>query len=142
MNFFHCTEVVSGHAPFSEEACTCLGWKTRNRICFDKIHIKIVCEIIFFAIALMHYWSGLHREETQRMIDIGVNLMMKTAMRLVIRRTGRTIPMVVWTLVTLVEAVQRNVACSDRFCVRCAIYKPGPGFSFAQFLMEYLDQFL
>jgi hypothetical protein len=61
-------------------------WKTRNKICFDKIHIQSVCEIIFYAMALMWYWAGLHPKETQRMIDIGVNLMMKTSMRLVRRR--------------------------------------------------------
>jgi hypothetical protein len=43
---------------------------------------------LFYAIALMRYWAGLHPEETQRMIDVGVNLMMKTAMRLVRRRTA------------------------------------------------------
>jgi hypothetical protein len=47
-----------------------------------------VGEILFYAIALMRYWAGLHPEETQRMIDVGVNLMMKTAMRLVRRRTA------------------------------------------------------
>jgi hypothetical protein len=62
-------------------------WKTRNRICFDKIIIRNVSEILFYAIALMRYWTGLHPEETQRMIDVGVNQMMKTAMRLV-RRTA------------------------------------------------------
>jgi hypothetical protein len=34
--------------------------------------------------------AGLHPEETQRMIDVGVNLMMKTAMRLVRRRRTAT----------------------------------------------------
>jgi hypothetical protein len=37
-------------------------WKTRNKICFGKIHIRSVCEIIFYAIALMRYWAGIHPE--------------------------------------------------------------------------------
>jgi hypothetical protein len=47
-----------------------------------------VGEILFYAIALMRYWAGLHPEQTQQMIDVGVNLMMKMAMRLVRRRTA------------------------------------------------------
>jgi hypothetical protein len=62
--------------------------ETKNRICFDKIILWNVGEILFYAIALMRYWVGLQPEETQRMIDVGVNLMMKTAMRFVRRRTA------------------------------------------------------
>jgi hypothetical protein len=46
---------------------------------------------LFYAIALMRCWAGLHPEETQRMIDVGVNLMMKTAMCLVRRRIATPI---------------------------------------------------
>jgi hypothetical protein len=57
-------------------------------ICFDKILLRNVGEILFYAIALMRHWAGLHLEETQRMIDVGVNLMMRTTMHLVRRRTA------------------------------------------------------
>jgi hypothetical protein len=63
-----------------------------------------VCEIIFYAIALMRYWSGLHPEETQRMIDVGVNLMMKTAMHLVKRTTTPT-SMRIWDMAEDEEGV-------------------------------------
>jgi hypothetical protein len=57
-------------------------WKTRNRICFDKLPLQNVDEIWFYAIALMR--ARLHLEETQRMIDV----MIMTAMHLVRRRTA------------------------------------------------------
>jgi hypothetical protein len=44
-------------------------WKTRNKICFDKILLRNVGEILFYAIALMRYWAGLHPEETQGQPD-------------------------------------------------------------------------
>jgi hypothetical protein len=58
-------------------------WKARNRACFEKKLIKNPIEIIFSACALMHYWAGLYPEETQRLIKEGVDLMMKTAIKLI-----------------------------------------------------------
>jgi hypothetical protein len=62
-------------------------WKTRNKTYFENIHIKNVCEVLFFVIAIMRYWAGLHPQVTQRMINIGINLVMKTVMRLMMRWT-------------------------------------------------------
>jgi hypothetical protein len=58
-------------------------WKARNRACFEKKLIKNPIEIIFSACALMHYWAGLYPEETQRLIKKGVDLMMKTTIKLI-----------------------------------------------------------
>jgi membrane protein implicated in regulation of membrane protease activity len=46
-------------------------WKIRNRICFDKVPLKSVFKIIFSVVSFMHYWAGMHSEDTQRMISIG-----------------------------------------------------------------------
>jgi hypothetical protein len=40
-------------------------------------------EILFPACAFMCYWAGLYPEITKKMIEAGVNMMMKTAFQLV-----------------------------------------------------------
>jgi hypothetical protein len=57
-------------------------WKNRNGICFERTFIKNPCEIICPACAFMRYWAGLYPEETQKMINAGVDSMMKTALKL------------------------------------------------------------
>jgi hypothetical protein len=53
-------------------------WKLRNMACLEKKNIKSPGEILFYACALMQYWTGLYPEGTQKMIATGVELMMKT----------------------------------------------------------------
>jgi hypothetical protein len=67
-------------------------WKIQNRICFEKVDLKNIFEVIFSAFALMRYWAGLHLEETQKMISMGVNLMVNTAMKLM-RRGNTVVPL-------------------------------------------------
>jgi hypothetical protein len=38
-------------------------WKAQNRVCFNRKPLKHVSEIVFFALAFMNYWAGLHPEE-------------------------------------------------------------------------------
>jgi hypothetical protein len=51
-----------------------LFWKKKN--------IKNPIEIIFSACSFMQYWTGLQSLDTQKAIDEGVNLMLKTAFKL------------------------------------------------------------
>jgi hypothetical protein len=67
-------------------------WKIRNRICFEKVDLKNIFEVIFSVFALMHYWVGMHSEETQKMISMAVNLMVNTTMKLMRRRGDTTVP--------------------------------------------------
>jgi hypothetical protein len=57
-------------------------WKCRNKVCFDKKPIKNPGEIMFAACAFMKYWAGLYPEEAQRLINNGVEVMMRTALKL------------------------------------------------------------
>jgi hypothetical protein len=58
-------------------------WKGRNRVCFDKKQINNPGDILFSACAFLRYWAGLQRDEDQRqLINAGVDLMMRTAMKI------------------------------------------------------------
>lgn len=70
-------------------------WKICNRICLDKIPLNNVFEVIFSAVAFMRYWAGMHSEDTQRMISMGVNLMVNTAMKLMRRRGDASVPLTI-----------------------------------------------
>jgi hypothetical protein len=50
--------------------------------------LKNLIEIILSACAIMCYWAGLYSESSQKMIKDGVNLMMKTAIRLIGSQAG------------------------------------------------------
>jgi hypothetical protein len=63
-------------------------WKARNRTCFEKKHINCPSEVLYSACIFMRYWAGLYLEETQKMINAGVDLMMKTVMRLLGKQDG------------------------------------------------------
>jgi hypothetical protein len=52
-------------------------WTARNRVCFDKVHIKHPYELIFSACQLMQYRTGLYATVDQAMIRNGVATMMK-----------------------------------------------------------------
>jgi hypothetical protein len=46
-------------------------WKTQNRSCFEKKHIKN--EIIYTSCVFIRYWGGLYPEDTQRVITAGID---------------------------------------------------------------------
>jgi hypothetical protein len=54
----------------------------RNNACFDKKLIKNPIEILILACAFMCYWTGRYPEDTQKMIQEGVGLMMKTVIKI------------------------------------------------------------
>lgn len=61
-------------------------WKSRNKACFEKKIIKNPCEILLSAYANMRYWTGLYPEEAQEMIKDSVEVMMKTALKLLTKK--------------------------------------------------------
>jgi hypothetical protein len=67
-------------------------WKARNGICFEKKCINNPIEILFLACAFMKYWADLYPEITKKMIETGVNLMMKTVMQMIKKETHQTTP--------------------------------------------------
>jgi hypothetical protein len=68
-------------------------WKARNMACFEKKLIKHPIEIIFSVCTFIQYWAGLYPEEAHRLIRDGVDLMMKTAIKLIgNKRTRQGLP--------------------------------------------------
>jgi hypothetical protein len=67
-------------------------WKGRNELCFGKKLIKNPIDIIFSACIFMRYWVGLYPEDTQQMIREGVDLMTRTALKLIGERTLSQLP--------------------------------------------------
>jgi hypothetical protein len=56
--------------------------KLEIELVLKKKNIKNPIEIIFSACSFMQYWTGLQSLDTQMAIDEGVNLMLKTAFKL------------------------------------------------------------
>jgi hypothetical protein len=67
-------------------------WKTRNCVCFDKKHINNPIEILFSACAFMLYWVGMYPKTTKKEIEVGVNMLMKTATQLIKKDPPKTAP--------------------------------------------------
>jgi hypothetical protein len=66
-------------------------WKCRNNICLEKKKIKNPSVILFSACSLMRYWADLHSAEAQEVINSGVDLLAKTAVRILGRmKDGRS----------------------------------------------------
>jgi hypothetical protein len=66
-------------------------WKGRNRVCYEKKQIKNPGELLFSACGFLRYWAGLQRDEDQRqLINAGVNLMMRTATKLLRKEEPKT----------------------------------------------------
>jgi hypothetical protein len=67
--------------------CIWLGWQLfarqsgKREIVFAlrKIYFSNPIEILYSTCAFMRYWVGLYLEITKKMIEAGVNMMMKTA---------------------------------------------------------------
>jgi hypothetical protein len=57
-------------------------WKTRNRTCFDKKHIKSPLDIIISTCVFMRYWAGLYSDDSKMAIEEGVDILMKTVVDL------------------------------------------------------------
>jgi hypothetical protein len=57
--------------------------KQETEHALKKKLIKNPIEILFSACAFIRYWAGLYPEETQKLIQEGVDLMMKTAIKLI-----------------------------------------------------------
>jgi hypothetical protein len=53
-----------------------------------KKYIKKAIEIMYIVCSFIGYWTGLYPENTQKAIRVGVNLMMRTALKLLGRQGG------------------------------------------------------
>jgi hypothetical protein len=54
----------------------------RNKTCFEKILIRDPCDIMFFVCSFIRYWAGLYSKEMQVVIRSGVEMMMRTAFKI------------------------------------------------------------
>jgi hypothetical protein len=61
-------------------------WKCQNSICFEKKVIKNPNVILFSVCSFMRHWAGLHSDEEQEMVKSGVDLLVKTAVKILGRR--------------------------------------------------------
>jgi hypothetical protein len=61
-------------------------WRARNDVCYEKKVIKNPIVILYSGCTFMSYWSGLYPEEKQKLIKDGVDLMMKTTVKLLGRK--------------------------------------------------------
>jgi hypothetical protein len=57
-------------------------WKARNKVYFEKTFMNNPFDIIFSSCAFMQYWIEFYLEETHKLTEDGVDLMMKTAIKL------------------------------------------------------------
>jgi hypothetical protein len=57
-------------------------WKTRKEVCFDKKPLRNPNKILLYACALLRYWAGMYSEDAQATINSGVDIMMKTTLKL------------------------------------------------------------
>jgi hypothetical protein len=60
-------------------------WKARNKTCFDKIKLKSPNEFFYSACVFMRYWSGLYPEGIKQKIVNDVEVMLKTAFKILER---------------------------------------------------------
>jgi hypothetical protein len=67
-------------------------WKSCNRACIEKKVIKDLCEILQCACAYMHFWTGLYEEGAQKLLKDGVEVMMKTTLKLLWKEEGHSHP--------------------------------------------------
>jgi hypothetical protein len=57
--------------------------------------MRNVFEATFSVVSFMRYWAGMQLEDTQRMISMGVNLMVNTAMKLMRGRSNSAVPLTI-----------------------------------------------
>jgi hypothetical protein len=63
-------------------------WKGRNRVCFEKKQWRNPGELVYSTCAFLWYWAGLQAEDMQQLIVSGVDLVMRTAMKLLGKKSG------------------------------------------------------
>jgi hypothetical protein len=80
---------------FGLAAICWVTWKIHNRIRFEKIPPRNVLEVTFSAITFMRYWVGMQLEDTQKMISLGINLMVSMIMKVMRRRSDSTVPLTI-----------------------------------------------
>jgi hypothetical protein len=64
-------------------------WKARNKACLEKKLIKNPNEIIYSTCSFMHYWTGLYPEGMQQTISEGIDLMLRTAVKMLGKQVKR-----------------------------------------------------
>jgi hypothetical protein len=57
-------------------------------VCFEKKQLRNPGELVYSTCAFLWYWAGLQAEDTQQLIISGVDLMMRTAMKLLGTKSG------------------------------------------------------
>jgi hypothetical protein len=57
-------------------------WKCRNKVCFENKALKNPSVILHSACSFMRYWAGLHPAGLQEMINSGVDLLAKAAVKI------------------------------------------------------------
>jgi hypothetical protein len=60
-------------------------------------YISNLIEILFSKCAFMRYWVGLYPEITKKMIEGGVNMMMKTTFQMIKNESHQSAPMMMIT---------------------------------------------
>jgi hypothetical protein len=69
-------------------------WKSRNAVCFEKKILRNPLKIVCSACAFMRYWASLYPGITKEVIEEGVDVMLWTAIKLLGRKKGKTLGMV------------------------------------------------
>jgi hypothetical protein len=77
-------------------------WKTRNKIFFEKKHIKNLAEILYSTCASMRYLICFCQEETQKMIRDGVHLMINMTIKLPGKEEPMDLLQQLWTKMMMV----------------------------------------
>ena len=55
-------------------------WKMRNRVVFDKKHVRSPTEIICCACSFIRYWAGLHVSQDKQALEAGAKALQETAL--------------------------------------------------------------
>jgi hypothetical protein len=84
-------------------------WSTRNSICFEKKEFKNPCEIIFLACLFIRYWSGLYIGVRQELIEKGVQMMIRVAMKILEKKASTSAPRLLLTASEAADEEQDKV---------------------------------
>jgi hypothetical protein len=64
-------------------------WKVRNQTCFEKKTIKNASEVFYSVCLFLRYWAGLHSGDAQQVIQVGVEIMMQTVIKIFKKSPGK-----------------------------------------------------
>lgn len=64
-------------------------WKARNKACFEKKLIKNPAKIICHARALMKFWAGLFAADDKKILEEGVDAMIKIALNILSNKKNK-----------------------------------------------------